>query len=45
MTHARFVVELPAGPAMMLTKLRQKSDQPNGGVEHGAYFVGVRAIN
>ena len=45
MTHARFVVELPAGPAMLLTKLRQKSGQSAGGVEHGAYFVSVRAID
>ena len=45
MTKASFVVDLPAGPAMLLTTLRQTSDQPAGGVAHGAYFVSVRAID
>ena len=39
-TEARFQLELPAGPTMLLTTLRRPD-----GTEHGAYYASVRRVD
>lgn len=44
-THVTFVVDLPAGPTMLLTTLRRADGTRSGGLQHGAYFASVRALD
>ena len=48
-THASFEVDLPAGPAMLRTKLVRATVAAVGGAaepqEHGAYFASVRWLS
>jgi arylsulfatase A-like enzyme len=44
-THATFVVNLPAGPAMLHTSLRRGASERGAGKEHGAYFASIRALD
>ncbi len=39
-THVTFRLQLPAGPAELLTTLRRED-----GTEHGAYFASVRLVD
>ncbi|MFT7537414.1 MAG: hypothetical protein ACI85K_003373, partial [Hyphomicrobiaceae bacterium] len=44
-THATFLVDLPAGPAMLRTTLLRVAAKRGGGKQHGAYFASVRALD
>ncbi len=44
-THATFLIDLPAGPAMLRTTLRRQMEKGGGVKEQGAYFASVRAVD